>query len=80
MRKPIDPLGKAAAYLGLIFVLPATCGAGYFGGEYLDRQWGTRYFQVIGMVLGLAAGGWEVYRQVERIERLSSKTPGKNGR
>jgi hypothetical protein len=32
------------------------------------------------MVLGLAAGGWEVYRQVERIERLSSKTPGKNGR
>lgn len=68
-KRPIDPLGKAAAYLGLIFVLPATCIAGYFGGEYLDRIWGTKFMQVIGMVVGLAAGGWEVYRHVERIER-----------
>lgn len=36
--------------VGLVMVLPAV------GGKYLDARWGTNYWAVIGLVMGMVAG------------------------
>ena len=36
--------------VGLVMVLPAV------GGKYLDTRWGTNYWAVVGLVMGMVAG------------------------
>ena len=36
--------------VGLMMVLPAV------GGKYLDGRWGTNYWAVVGLVMGMMAG------------------------
>lgn len=68
-RRPVNSWAKAGAYMGLAFV-PAISGyAGYWLGTQIDLRYGTGYAQLTGMLLGLAAGFYELYRQAMRIER-----------
>jgi F0F1-type ATP synthase assembly protein I len=60
---------KAGAYMGLAFI-PAVAGwLGYQIGLAIDRQTGFRYGNLIGMLLGLAAGFYELLRHADRIEK-----------
>jgi F0F1-type ATP synthase assembly protein I len=60
---------KAGAYMGLAFV-PAIAGwLGYQIGLAIDRRTGFRYGNLIGIILGIAVGLYEVIRQAERIEK-----------
>jgi F0F1-type ATP synthase assembly protein I len=64
-------LGKAAAYMGLPFVLLAAIAGGYYAGLWIDQNYGTKYANVIGLILGFALGLYEVMRQLKFLERNS---------
>lgn len=54
-------------YAGLGFILPAAIFAGMAAGFGLDRWWHTgRTFELIGLLVGLAAGFLELYRAAMR--------------
>jgi F0F1-type ATP synthase assembly protein I len=61
-------MGKAAAYMGLPFVLLASIAGGYYAGDWIDRTYGTRYANLIGIILGFALGLYEVMRQLKYLE------------
>jgi len=59
---------KAGAYTGLAFILPVGMLVGYYLGDWADRKLGTKFFYLIGIMFGFAAGLWETMRQADRIE------------
>ncbi len=61
-------MGKAAVFMGLPFFMLVAMGAGYYGGQWIDQTYGTKYSYFIGLVLGLAVGLYEVVRQLKRFE------------
>lgn len=64
-------MGKAAAYMGLPFVLLASIAGGYYAGQWIDQTYGTKYANVIGLMLGFGLGLYEVMRQLKFLERNS---------
>lgn len=62
-------MGKAAVFMGLPFFLLVAMGAGYYGGQWIDQNYGTKYGYFIGVVLGLGVGLYEVVRQLNRLEK-----------
>jgi F0F1-type ATP synthase assembly protein I len=71
---------KAGAYMGLALVTPVSGWICYKIGQFLDRQLGTSWVAVVGIMVGCAAGMYETYREGLRIEGLSSlvSKPGEN--
>lgn len=74
-RKPMTSYAKAAAYMGLALVTPISGWICYKIGQYLDRQMGTSWAAVVGLMIGCASGMYETYREGLRIEGLSSLVP-----
>jgi F0F1-type ATP synthase assembly protein I len=64
-------MGKAAAYMGLPFVLLAAIAGGYYAGQWFDQNYGTKYANLIGIILGFALGLYEIMRQLKFLERNS---------
>lgn len=62
-------MGKAAAYMGLPFVLLAAIAGGYYAGQWIDQTYGTKYANLIGIILGFAIGLYEIMRQLKFLER-----------
>jgi hypothetical protein len=69
----MSPLAKAGAYAGLAFVTPISGWVCYKIGQWLDRQWGTGYVSLAGLIIGCAAGMYETFRQALRIEGLDKR-------
>jgi F0F1-type ATP synthase assembly protein I len=65
-------MSKAAAYMGMPFVLLVAIFVGYYGGVWLDDYFETKVFNVIGIVAGFALGLYEILRQLKQIERRKS--------
>ncbi len=58
-----NPYRQVAKYSSIIFVLPACCLAGYWIGDWLDGRLGTApALTLVFLLLGSAAGFWEVFR------------------
>jgi F0F1-type ATP synthase assembly protein I len=74
-RKPMTSYAKAAAYMGLALVTPISGWVCYRIGQFLDRQMGTSWAAVVGLMIGCAAGMYETYREGLRIEGLSALVP-----
>jgi F0F1-type ATP synthase assembly protein I len=71
-RTPMTPYAKAAAYMGLALVTPVSGWVCYKIGQFLDRQMGTSWAALVGLIIGCAAGMYETYREGLRIEGLSA--------
>jgi ATP synthase protein I len=71
-RPKRDPLALAVEWVtkittvALEMVLPA------IGGGYLDQRWGTKYWTLIGLVLGLVVGMWHLLQMTKQPKRGSS--------
>ncbi len=56
-----------ARYSGIIFLLPSCMLVGYFIGNWVDERWGTEpTLALIGVLLGSAAGLFQVFRLLQK--------------
>ena len=53
-------------YTSLAFMLPVSALLGYAIGYLLDREFGTTWIYIPGLVLGIAAGFVQLIRQLMR--------------
>ncbi len=76
--KNLTSLGRYGT-VGLEFVI--TFCLGLFGGQWLDKRWGTSYMIWIGMVVGSYAGFRAVFKAAKEAQRAIDKEdreePGK---
>jgi F0F1-type ATP synthase assembly protein I len=58
-----------AEYTTLAFVLPVSAVVGYILGYLLDKEFGTSWIQIAGLILGIVAGFVQLIRQLRRDTR-----------
>ncbi|MBI3680158.1 MAG: AtpZ/AtpI family protein [Acidobacteria bacterium] len=63
MARGDDWRRQLGRYLSLGVMLPAATFIGYAFGYYLDKAFGTHFFYIIFLLLGIAAGIIELIRQ-----------------
>jgi F0F1-type ATP synthase assembly protein I len=56
-------------YTSLAFLLPVSALVGYGLGYLLDKQFGTTWIQIAGVIVGSAAGLLQLIRQLMRDTR-----------
>ena len=54
----------AARYISIASLLPASTFVGYAIGYGLDRWLGTRYLEIVFLILGIVAGFTQLVRQL----------------
>ena len=55
-----------AEYTTLAFVLPVSAFVGYLLGYLLDKEFGTTWMYIAGLLLGIIAGFVQLIRQLKR--------------
>jgi F0F1-type ATP synthase assembly protein I len=63
-KKPESTWAQVGRYSSLAFLLPASTFAGYVCGYLLDRWLGTNFLSVVCLILGIAGGFLQFFRQV----------------
>ena len=56
-------------YTSLAFLLPVSALVGYVIGYLLDKQFGTKWIYIAGLVVGIAAGFVQLIKQLMRDTR-----------
>ncbi|NWF83738.1 MAG: AtpZ/AtpI family protein [Bryobacteraceae bacterium] len=69
----MSPYAKAAAYMGLAMVTPISGWVCYKIGQWLMVRTETPWLDVIGLIIGCAAGIYETFMQAMKIEGLDKK-------
>ena len=62
----LGDLVKAESMIQLALVLPAACLIGGLGGAALDKHFHTGWIGVTGILLGAAAGFFQIYKTASR--------------
>jgi len=66
--------GAASLYLAVPTLLAASILVGFFLGQWADSRFGTEPFlMIVGLVLGMAAAGREMYRLVKKAQALEEE-------
>jgi F0F1-type ATP synthase assembly protein I len=63
-KKPWPAL--VGEYTSLAFLLPVCIGLGYVLGSLLDKEFGTTFLYIVGLLVGIAAGLTQLIRQFLR--------------
>lgn len=53
-------------YYGLAFLLPTSILVGYVIGYFLDKAFGTNFLKFVFLVLGIASGMIELFRELSK--------------
>ena len=69
MSQSKSPWGMVGQYTSLAVLLPASTAVGYLIGVGLDRLFATRFFYIIFLILGIAAGFVQLIRQIQKDTR-----------
>jgi F0F1-type ATP synthase assembly protein I len=56
-------------YSTLAFLIPAGAFTGYAIGYFLDRKFGTGFWYMVFLLIGIAGGLIQLLRQLKRIEK-----------
>lgn len=67
--KPDKSLIWLGKYLSLALTLPASVVAGYILGALADHFLHVPFLRVLGIILGMAAGIVQIFRELSREER-----------
>lgn len=67
--RQMNSWAKASAYMGLAFVIPAAMYACWWVGVWANHRFALKYLDVVGLMLGFAAGLYELFRTANRIEK-----------
>lgn len=73
-RKP-HPMALAMEWVAKITTVALEMVLPAIGGGYLDRRFGTSYWALVGVVLGMIVGMWHLL-QMTRPPRGRGKRPG----
>jgi F0F1-type ATP synthase assembly protein I len=68
-EKDDNPMRQMGRFLGLAFLLPCCVLVGYIIGHYLDKAFGTHYLTLIFLLLGIAAGFIELFREMNAASK-----------
>jgi F0F1-type ATP synthase assembly protein I len=60
---------EVGKYYGLIFVLPVAALVGYGIGYALDKAFHTGFLKVVFLLLGIAAGMIDLFRELTKDEK-----------
>lgn len=77
-NRPDKSLIWFGKYLSLALTLPGCVIAGYFLGTLLDRWLHAPVLRVIGILLGMAAGILQVFRELSRDDAKNKPGPKTN--
>lgn len=70
-KKKGGKYGSASLYLAVPTLLAASILIGFFLGRWADEYFGTEpYLVLIGLVLGMATAGRELYRLVKKAQAM----------
>ena len=64
MAKEENPFQQFGRLLGLAFLLPCSALVGYIIGHYLDKAFGTSWLTLVFLLLGIASGFIELFREM----------------
>ena len=64
--KPDKSLLWLGKYLSLALTLPASAVAGYLIGSFAERWLHISLLKVVGIVLGVSAGLFQIFRELDR--------------
>ena len=64
--KPDKSLLWLGKYLSLALTLPASAVAGYILGSFAERWLHSSLLKVVGIVLGVSAGLFQIFRELDR--------------
>ena len=66
-KMPKDSLYRQfGKYSGLTFLVPVCVLIGYVIGYFLDKAFGTSFFKIVFLLLGVAAGMIELIRELNK--------------
>ena len=72
MQKPPKKPWKAYGRYGSLGIeLIVSMAIGYYGGRWLDGQFGTRWLAGLGFLLGVYAGFRQIFRAAQRMQIIS---------
>lgn len=61
-------------YLAVPTLMAASILIGFFLGRWADEKFGTEpYLMLIGLVLGMATAGREIYRLIKRVQAMTEE-------
>jgi len=73
-KKKSGRYGAASLYLAVPTLLAASILVGFFLGQWADAKLGTEpLLMIVGLVLGMAAAGRELYRLVKKAQALEEE-------
>ncbi len=64
---------QVAEYSSLAMSLPIGAVLGYFLGQWLDEEFGTRFLAIVGLVLGIASGFVQLVTKALRDAKSSER-------
>ncbi len=65
-KRKQNPLVQADRYMGIAFILPVSIFVGYGIGWFLDHRFGTKYWTMVFLLIGIVAGFVEMIREITR--------------
>ena len=68
--KPDKSLLWLGKYLSLALTLPASAVAGYILGSFAERWIHISLLKVVGIILGVSAGLFQIFRELDRETKL----------
>jgi ATP synthase protein I len=69
MPEDENPFRQFGRFMGLAFLLPCCAVVGYAIGHYLDKAFGTSWLTLVFLLLGIAAGFVELFREMNAASK-----------
>jgi F0F1-type ATP synthase assembly protein I len=69
MKQQKTWMAKVGEYSALAFLLPCTTAVGYLVGRYIDQTFGTTYWYLVFLLLGIVAGFLKLVQQLQKDTR-----------
>jgi ATP synthase protein I len=68
-RPQLSPMALAVEWVAKITTVGLEMALPAIGGSYLDRRWGTSYWALVGLVVGVVVGMWHLLQMTSQKNR-----------